>query len=208
MASLLLSALLLAAPASPAAPPADTITAVPAPLVVRKWYRPTHALLQTGGGLGMVTGGLGYAFVNNRIDADVLVGYVPKRFAGSALGVASIKLMYSPFRLRVAEQVQVLPFTIGGYYSYTHNTINSGASGQYPADYYWFSTDSRYGPFIGGRFTYLAPPIAATGTPRKLSFYYELGSNDLYIASYLTNRDGGLGIGQLLTLALGVKADF
>ncbi|WP_426059735.1 hypothetical protein [Hymenobacter sp. B1770] len=208
MASLLLSALLLAAPASLAAPAADTIAEVPALLAPRKWYRPTHALLQTGGGLGMVTGGVGYTLFNNRVDADVLVGYVPKRFAGSVLSVASLKLMYSPFRMRVAEQVQVLPFTIGGFCSYTHGTINSGVKGQYPSDYYWFSTDSRYGPFVGGRLTYLAPPIAATGTPRKLSFYYELGSNDLYIASYLTNLDGGLRISQLLTLALGVKADF
>jgi hypothetical protein len=208
MAPLLLSVLLLAAPPSPAAPPADTIVVTQSPLASRKWYLPTHALLQTGGGLGMVTAGVGYSFANNRLDADLLGGYVPKRFAGTALGVYSLKLMYSPFRVRVAEQVQALPFTIGGYCSYTHGTINSGVKGQYPADYYWFSTDTRYGPFIGGRLTYLAPPIAVTGKPRKLSFYYELGSNDLYIASYITNRDGGLSVGQLLTLALGVKADF
>jgi hypothetical protein len=204
MASLLLSAWLVLA--APATPPADSIAV--ASSRPRNWYRPTHLLLQTGGGLGMVSAGAGYALLKNRLEVDALLGYVPKRFAGSVLGVASLKVMYSPFRLRVAEQVQVLPFTLGGYASYTHGTINSGVKGQYPTDYYWFSTDTRYGPFVGGRLTYLAAPVAATGVPRKLSFYYELGSNDLYIASYLTNRDGGLGIGQLLTLALGVKADF
>ena len=50
--------------------------------------------------------------------------------------------------------------------------------------------------------------MAATGQPRKISLYYELGSNDLYLASYLNTRNGGLGFGQLLTLALGLKADF
>ena len=116
--------------------------------------------------------------------------------------------MYSPFRLRVAEKVQVLPLTVGAYFSYTHGTLNDELKGQYSSDYYWFSTDTRYGPLVGGRVTYLAAPVAATGQPRKLSFYYELGSNDLYLASYLTNRNGGLRFGQLLTLALGVKADF
>ena len=75
-------------------------------------------------------------------------------------------------------------------------------------DYYWFSTDTRYGPLLGSRVTFLAWPIAATGQPRKISAYYELGSNDRYLASYLNNRNGGLGFGQLLTLALGLKADF
>ncbi|MEL5996118.1 hypothetical protein, partial [Hymenobacter segetis] len=91
---------------------------------------------------------------------------------------------------------------------YTHGTINDELKGQYASDYYWFSTDTRYGPLLGSRVTFLAPPVAATGQPRKVSVYYELGSNDLYLASYLNNRNGGLGFGQLLTLALGVKADF
>lgn len=76
------------------------------------------------------------------------------------------------------------------------------------SDCYWFSTDTRYGPLLGSRATLLAPPMAATGQPRKIPLYYELGSNDLCLASYLGNRNGGLGFGQLLTLALGLKADF
>ena len=215
MKNLLLSALLLAPWGVHAATPPDTTaiaaasaaTAAPRP-IERPWYRPTHLALQTGGGLGMVAAGAGYEFSKNRLETDILLGYVPKRFAGSTLSLASLKFMYSPFRLRVAEQVQVLPITLGAYFSYTHGTLNDELKGQYASDYYWFSNDTRYGPLVGGRLTYLAAPLAATGQPRKLSFYYELGSNDLYLASYLNNRNGGLGIGQLLTLALGVKADF
>lgn len=208
MKHLFLPALLLAAAPSAQAAPAPADTAVAPRATDRPWYRPKHAVLQTGGGLGMVAGGAGYVFAKDRLEADVLLGYVPKRYAGSTLSLASLKVMYSPFRLRIADKVQALPFTIGGYFSYTHGTLNDEIRGQYSQDYYWFSTDTRYGALVGGRLTYLAAPVAATGQPRKLSFYYELGSNDLYIASYLTNRDGGLSIGQLLTLALGVKADF
>jgi hypothetical protein len=208
MKATLLPALLLAALSAQAATPPDTTATTTAPRAARPWYRPTHLALQTGGGLGMVAAGAGYEFSKNRLETDVLLGYVPKRFAGSTLSLASLKFMYSPFRLRVAEQVQVLPITVGAYFSYTHGTINDELKGQYASDYYWFSTDTRYGPLVGGRVTYLAAPVAATGQPRKVSFYYELGSNDLYLASYLNNRNGGLGFGQLLTLALGVKADF
>ena len=204
--------LLLVSAVALAATPLDT-TAIVAPpvaprLTPRPWYRPGHVALQTGGGLGMVAAGAGYEFGKDRLETDVLLGYVPKRYAGSTLTLASLKSLYSPFRLRVAERVQVLPLTVGAYFSYTHGTLNDELKGQYSSDYYWFSTDTRYGPLLGGRLTYLAAPLVATGQPRKVSFYYELGTNDLYVASYLTNRNGGLGLGQLLTLALGVKADF
>ncbi|GAA3969986.1 hypothetical protein GCM10022407_14860 [Hymenobacter antarcticus] len=207
MKTLLLSALLLAAGGSHAATPPDT-TATAAPRPERPWYRPSHLALQTGGGLGMVAAGAGYEFSKNRLEADILIGYVPKRYAGSTLSLASLKFMYSPFRLPIGEKIQVLPLTVGAYFSYTHGTLNDELKGQYSSEYYWFSTDTRYGPLLGSRVTFLAPPVAATGQPRKISVYYELGSNDLYLASYLNNRKGGLGFGQLLTLALGVKADF
>ena len=205
---------LLSAPmmALAATPPDTAATAVP-PVAAprpepRPWYRPGHVALQTGGGLGMVAAGAGYEFGKDRLETDVLLGYVPKRYAGSTLTLASLKFLYSPFRLRVAERVQVLPLTVGAYFSYTHGTLNDELKGQYSSDYYWFSTDTRYGPLLGGRLTYLAAPLVATGQPRKVSFYYELGTNDLYVASYLTNRNGGLGLGQLPTRAQGVKADF
>lgn len=212
--------LLLAGLSAQAAPaPADTTAtptaaAPPAPADAppgtsgRKWFRPKHLMLQTGGGLGMVAAGAGYEFAKNRLETDILIGYVPKKYGGSTLSLASLKFMYSPFRLPVGEKFQVVPLTLGAYFSYTHGTLNDELKGQYSADYYWFSTDTRYGPLLGSRLTFLAPPVAATGQPRKISVYYELGSNDLYLASWFNNQKGGLAFSQLLTLALGVKADF
>ena len=213
MKTMLLSALLLAGLRAAAGTPPDTTAtapaaARPAPRAERLWYRPTHLALQTGGGLGMVATGAGYEFSKTHLETDVLIGYVPKQYAGATLSLASLKFMYSPFHLPVGEKFQVVPLTVGAYFSYTHGTINDELKGQYASDYYWFSTDTRYGPLLGSRVTFLAPPVAATGQPRKVSVYYELASNDLYLASYLNNRNGGLSFGQLLTLALGVKADF
>ncbi|UOQ99051.1 hypothetical protein MUN81_06050 [Hymenobacter sp. 5317J-9] len=208
MKTLLFALLLTGLRAAAATPPDTTATDKPAPRTERPWYRPQHLALQTGGGLGMVAAGAGYEFAKDRLETDILIGYVPKYYAGSTLSLASLKFMYSPFRLPVGEKLQVVPLTVGAYFSYTHGTINDELKGQYSSDYYWFSTDTRYGPLLGSRVTFLAPPILATGQPRKISAYYELGSNDLYLASYLNNRNGGLGIGQLLTLALGLKVDF
>jgi hypothetical protein len=206
-----LTLLLAALRAEASSLPADTTATAqtPAPgAPERKWFRPKHLVLQTGGGLGMVAAGAGYEFAKDRLETDILIGYVPKKYGGSTLSLASLKFMYSPFRLPVGEKFQVVPLTVGAYFSYTHGTINDELKGQYSADYYWFSTDTRYGPLLGSRLTFLAPPVAATGQPRKISVYYELGSNDLYLASWFNNQKGGLAFSQLLTLALGVKADF
>ena len=152
----LLALLLLPAVAAQGATPPDTVAAAAAPPVARKWYRPAHLVLQTGGGLGMVAAGAGYAFAKGRLETDALLGYVPRNYAGSALGVASLKVLYSPYRLRAAENVQVLPLTVGAYVGYTRGDFNDGVPGQYPEGYYWFSRNTRVGPLLGGRATYLA----------------------------------------------------
>ncbi|PJJ52833.1 hypothetical protein [Hymenobacter chitinivorans] len=184
-------------PDAPALPAADT----PHP-----WYRPRHLVLQTAGGLGMVSAGAGYTYAQDKIDTDILLGYVPKKFAGSTLTLASAKFIYSPFTVRISDKWQVKPVSVGAYFSYTHGTLNDEERGQYTKDYYWWSSDTRYGPLAGGRVTY-ARPAKANGRPRTVSVYYDLSTNDLYLQSYVTNTKG-LSLGQILVLGLGVKADF
>ncbi|MEL5996485.1 hypothetical protein, partial [Hymenobacter segetis] len=149
MKKLLLPVLLLAGLRAAASTPPDTAgtaPAKPAPHAARRagypWYRPTHLALQTGGGLGMVAAGAGYEFSKTHLETDILIGYVPKYYAGSTLSLASLKFMYSPFHLPVGEKFQVVPLTVGAYFSYTHGTINDELKGQYASDYYWFSTDT------------------------------------------------------------------
>lgn len=204
-----LTALLTSLAALPAA--GQTPDAVPASATGRQlppnrlpWYSPRHVVVQTGGGLGMVAAGAGYS-LKDRLDLDILAGYVPKKYAGSTLSVFSAKLLYSPWTLPLSPKVSVKPLSVGGYFSYTHGTINDEEPGQYYKGYYWFSTDTRVGPLLGSRLSYALPPTA-TGRPRNLSAYYELGSNDLYIISYVQNLKG-LSPADILTLSLGLKLD-
>ena len=94
---------------------------------------------------------------------------------------------------------------MGGYGSYTHGLRNPGKPGQYPDDYYWFSNTVRVGPLLGSRLSYALPTTAA-GRRRNLSGYYELGTNDLYLLSYVQNRRA-LAPHDILTLTLGLKLD-
>ncbi|UOQ75329.1 hypothetical protein MUN84_11365 [Hymenobacter sp. 5516J-16] len=220
MVQRLLLAALAAAPLAAVAGPhgstssPDTTGATPAPGLTQTtarsadglpWYRPRHAVVQTGGGLGMVAAGVGYS-LRDRLDLDILVGYVPKKYAGSTLSLASAKLLYSPWTLPVGEKWSVKPLSVGVYFSYTHGTLNDEEPNQYSRGYYWFSTDTRVGPLLGSRLSYALPPTAA-GRKRNLSGYYELGTNDLYLISYVQNTKG-LSPADILTLSLGVKVDF
>ncbi|MFD2785706.1 hypothetical protein [Hymenobacter rubripertinctus] len=206
----LLCALLLAAPLTLAARAAapDSLAAaaseVPRPPARPRWYQPRHLVLQTGGGLGMITAGAGYS-LRDRLDADVLVGYVPQKYTDKALTILSLKIRYSPWTLPLSPKVWVKPLSVGGYISFTSGLRNPGQPGQYSDDYYWFSNRVRTGPLVGSQVSY-ALPARATGHRRNLSGYYELGTNDLYLLSYAQNRRA-LSLADIAVLTLGLKLD-
>ena len=184
-------------------------TAAPAPAPVprlRPWYQPRHLVLQTGGGVGLVAGGVGYTFLRDRFTADILVGYVPKKYAGSTLTPATGKLLYWPYTVPLGKKWQLRPLAVGLYMSYAHGIINDGKPNQYPDGYYWFSTTTRVGPLLGGQLTYRHSVAARPDRQRRLSAYYELGTNDLYLVSYFSSSRG-LSPVDILTLSLGLKVD-
>jgi hypothetical protein len=175
----------------------------------RPWYVPEHVVLQTAGGIGMVAGGVGYALgAHRRLDTDVLVGYVPGRYTGDrAFSIFTLKGTYSPFTLPVENRWQIKPLSLGALINYTPSQmLNRSRDDKYSyKNYYWWGSTVRLGAFVGGRVGYAFGTQA--GRKRVASLYYELGTNDLYFVSLLTNTKG-LALGQILTLGLGIKFDF
>ncbi len=176
------------------------------PTAPRPWYRPHHLTVQTGGGIGMASVGTGLSFAHDRLDLDVLAGYVPRQHAGTTLTVVAAKAKYSPWKLPLASQLALTPLSVGIYTSYTMGLRNPGKPDQYPDDFYWFSNTVRVGPVLGSGLSYALPNTAA-GYPRSLTAYYELATNDLYLISYAQNRRA-LSLPDIATLALGLKFAF
>ncbi|OON71046.1 hypothetical protein [Hymenobacter sp. CRA2] len=197
---------LVAEPLEAPAPPKETKVA-PAGLAAQPWYHPHHVVLQTAGGQGMITGGVGYTTLRGRIDLDVLAGYVPRQYSVTPMGVFTAKAGYSPWTLPVAAgRWQVRPLTVGALVSHTASRgLNNTRDDKYYKGYYWWSSRTRIGGFVGGK---VSRVVGTTryGRPRTLGAYYELGTNDLYLASLFTNL-GGLGVHEILTLGFGVKLD-
>ncbi|HEX8428285.1 hypothetical protein [Hymenobacter sp.] len=204
----LFTLLLLSAATSALGQTPATSAPDPAPRA-RPWYRPGHVVLQTAGGIGMVAAGVGYTLLHDRLEADILFGYVPEKYAGSSLSIATLKALYTPYSINLSEKFQVRPLTLGLYVSYTGGVINEGETGQYPEGYYWFSRDTRFGPLLGSRLTYRYASATHPERQRRISAYYELGSNDLYLTSYFSNANRkALSPFDIMTLGFGLKMDF
>jgi hypothetical protein len=176
-------------------------------LIAQPWYRPHHAIGQFAAGQGMGALGVGYTTARGHIDIDVLAGYVPKKYSITPMGVFTGKATYTPFSIPVGTtRFQVRPLSVGGFVSYTASKgLNSSRDDKYYKGYYWWSSHTRIGGFVGGRVAYELPS-KANGQPRTASLYYELGSNDLYLTSMWSNHDA-LKWHDILTLGFGVKVD-
>jgi hypothetical protein len=171
------------------------------------WYAPDHTVLQVAGGIGMVAVGVGYTLgAHHRFDTDVLAGYVPGKYTGGqAFAIFTAKGTYSPFTLPVGTHWQVKPLSVGMLANYTPSKmLNRSRDDKYPSNYYWWSSTVRLGAFLGGR---VGREFSIGGQTRLASAYYELGTNDLYAVSFLTNTEG-LSLNQILTLGLGIKVNF
>lgn len=196
---LLLPLLALGAPAAPDVP-ADTAAASPP-----RWYVPTRLLVHTAGGQGLVAVGPGWAACRNRLALETLAGYLPKQLSITPMGIFTAKLNYTPWQLAVrATPWRVQPFTVGGFVSYSASRDFTTTRGsKYDDDYYWWSSHTRVGGFVGSSVGYALRPTRY-GCPRSASVYYELGTNDLYLLSWTTSG-GGLPFHNILTLGFGLR---
>lgn len=167
---------------------------------------PFFLSLHVGGGLGLLALGGGVQLARQRLEPEVLVGYVPRRFSSQPLTVFTFKTTYLPVRATFGEQWRVSG-GVGGYVSYTHGATmrDSKDASNYTPGYYWFSTKVRTGLFVTPRLTYARAATVQRPHPARVAAYAELGTNDLYLLSRLPNK-GGISTTDILTLGFGSKA--
>ena len=170
-----------------------------------KWYK-FHSKLQFAGSIGFVSAGAGFTFNRDHIESDLMAGYVPKAIGGEYIVTLTIKNTF--YLLNIASEkldVKIYPLGIGGFFNYTFgNQYETFYPDYYPDGYYWWDSAIRLGFFLGGKVTRQLPKELS---PTAVSAYYELGSNDLYLVSYLQNTKY-LKPYDILNLAIGLKVTF
>jgi len=168
------------------------------------WERliPQYYKMQYAGSIGLVSAGVGWSYCKERLEIDLLWGIVPQYDDSRAKLTFTIREQYIPFHLILVDtRWSIEPLTA----SFFMNTILDGRfweeepNGKYPSSYYNFSTKVRFHLGVGQQVTLDLP----TKYHKSISFYYQLSSCDLYIASYVTNKS--LKLKDILSLAFGVK---
>lgn len=181
-------------------PPADTVPATPL-----RWYVPSRLLVHTAGGQGLAAVGTGWTSCHSRLALDALAGYLPKQYSITPMGIFTAKVSYTPWQLPIkATAWRVQPLTVGGFASYSASRgLTTTRGSKYDENYYWWSSHTRYGVYLGSSAGYAFKPTKR-GHPRSAMAYYELGTNDLYFISW-TSAKGSLPLYDILTLGFGVR---
>ncbi len=168
----------------------------------RPWFVPDQAALQLAGSIGLLSAGPGWGFLEDTLEAGLLLGWAPPAVAGEDFLTVSLKGQWHPFRLDWRGWT-MRPLTVGLLLSYTFGDAYYVAlPDRYPDGYYWFKTGLRPALLVGGS---VGRPVPALGL-RRLEGYFELVATDYRLLHFLrspaTVRTG------LFSLALGAKLRF
>lgn len=164
----------------------------------RPWYAIRNVKLQFAGNQGFLSVGPGISVAKEKLDLDLFFGYVPKSIGESHITSLTLKSTYLPFEVDLGDHTQLKPLTAGIALSYLHGN-------QYEfrniSGYYWWSSSALVWGFLGGR---IDAQLADKGLLHDVGFYYEVGTNQLYLISYLQNTEA-LGLSDIMSVALGLR---
>ncbi len=169
---------------------------------------PRTVVVQYAGNIGAVSAGAEWSYgKNGRWGTSLLFGYLPKHHSDCAKGTVTLKQRFTPFNIRVKENIDFRPLECGIFF----NTIMNGEfwiaePDKYPKGYYGFATRVRSNIFIGQRFDFLLPAKYKCNI-KSLSVYYELSTSDFHICSYFPNYKY-LDLSDLFCLGVGMKMNF
>jgi hypothetical protein len=166
----------------------------------RAWYLPDQAKLQLAGNIGFLSPGLGYAWADRRVEADLFFGWVPRAIGGEDITSFTGKLTWQPWEVQlhrrwflrpVAAALQVT-YTLGDEYFVT-------LPSRYRPHYYDFPSALRAGVAFGGSLG-----RKGRGAVREVGLYAELVALDAMLFLWLRNREA-LGPADVFSLAVGLR---
>jgi hypothetical protein len=163
----------------------------------------TAISLQYAGSTGFLTIGYLRATPKNKLQLGLQYGFTPA-FLGGNLHSLSLKITYNPFRIDRGKRFYLEPLQVGGFISQNFGkNLETTWGSNYPKAYYWWNASLRYHPFIATSISMRTPQLRRTD---HLSMYFEVNTNDLYIASYFPKRNfTALSFYDILYFGVGVK---
>ena len=163
---------------------------------------PDHIKIQYAGGTGFIAVGVGYTNKQQKLEADLYYGYLPKSIGGVRIHSVAAKVTWIPIHSVSIKKYQVEPLMAGLVVNYSFGKqYFSFDPSNYPYRYYSFPTAIHSALFLGSRIGFNFP---ANTFVRRLSLYYEILSYDREIISFTSNTKS-LQLGDIVTLSLGIR---
>lgn len=169
----------------------------------RPWYLPDQLKLQLAGNIGFVSPGVGYAWADRRLEADLFFGWVPPAVGGVAVTSLTAKVSWMPWTVPIGPRWAVRVLGVALQLTYTFgDQFFTRLPDRYPENYYDFPTALRAGVAVGG-----AVVRRNGGTLKEVGVYWELVALDAMLVMWARNTRA-LGPGDVFSLALGVRVAF
>ena len=164
----------------------------------------TAAVMQFAGSTGSVTTGLFKSYRNELFQLGLQYGYTPQK--ENDLHSVSLKALYNPYTVSISRKLEFHPLQTGVFVSQNFGrTLPILWSDHYPKHYYWWPPSLRSHFFLGTA----ASVKPQSGVFSKISLYFEANTNDLYLASFLDNKNHKtLTLYDIFFFGTGVKAWF
>lgn len=174
---------------------------------------PTQVVIQKAGNMGLYSVGMGWDYGRHeQWETDLLVGYIPKHNSTRGKLTMTLKENYIPWSITLTPQSaykkngrwSLEPFTSSIYINtvFGHEFWKSQPS-QYPDGYYQLlSTRFRLNMAFGQRVTFEIPNKKRSFS-KSISFFYEVGTCDLYVRAMF--QDSSVKLKNVLGLSIGMK---
>ena len=154
---------------------------------------------QFAGSTGLVTAGFSKVSARDKIEVGLLYGYTPRRYGD--LNALVLKGTYNPFHITITEKIKLEPIQTGLFISQNFGkNLGLKWGEEYPYGYYWWSRSTRFHFFISTQASYKLD----TKYMDRLSLYFEANTNDLYVFSYVPNRNA-LSLYDIFFFGTGIK---
>lgn len=149
---------------------------------------PSHICLQSGGGMGIISAGVGWSYgSNDRWETDINIGFLPKHNSTVSKAIISLKENFIPWNIRLNDSFHLEPLSTSLYFtSILNNKFWAKQPDRYPSDYYLLPTKFRINIAIGQRINYKLPDNRLK--IKSLTAFYELSTCDIYVLSAFGNK--------------------
>lgn len=170
-----------------------------AQLGLKKTFPKSAYSAQYAGSVGVFSVGYVRLTPKEKIEIAGIYGHVPQLFGGP-LNSFTLKLTYNPIKLNLSERFVLEPIQGGLFITgwFGENQDISWSS-RYPHGYYWWQSNMRKHAFVSSQISYKMKKNVD-----RLSLYFEVNTNDLYIYNIFPNWET-ISFYEIIFFGMGVK---